>query len=127
MSDDINSRAVAFVADEIIGCSFDLDDKPGAVERAREIVKALGGGGVVLSAAEPSKAWQYWFEPVASDDLHLSDLSKYLQAASPPPWRVGPAAETAFNKLGQAGWELAAIVPGGSGGDLVAVFKRLAP
>ena len=53
MTDDISSKAVVLVADEIVGCSFGLDDKSGAVERAREILKALGGAGIVLSAADP--------------------------------------------------------------------------
>jgi hypothetical protein len=52
-STDTSQRAVALIADEIIGCSFDLDDKQGAFDRAREIIVALDAAGIALVAKDP--------------------------------------------------------------------------
>jgi hypothetical protein len=41
-------RARAIIADEIVGCVFDLDDKQGALDRAEEIIAALEAAGIVL-------------------------------------------------------------------------------
>ncbi len=46
----IFQKARAIIADEIIGCKFDLEDKEDAADRAEEIILALENGGISLNS-----------------------------------------------------------------------------
>jgi hypothetical protein len=50
---DLIQRARAIIADEIIGCSFQSDNKQDAINRAEEIIAALEAAGIVLTDRTP--------------------------------------------------------------------------
>jgi hypothetical protein len=46
----IFQKARSIIADEVIGCKFDFEDKEGAADRAEEIILALENGGISLTS-----------------------------------------------------------------------------